>query len=301
MNSEKVFVIGNGFDISLGWKTKYSDFAKSSLWPFKVATDGLSLHLEQKRNIEKWLDIEQELLNYVVSFDLQKKNAAGRLLLEEDTIRKDFYAFNTLCDRLTNYLKSAQTKKIDEKSPAARVFDAIIKNGSFEDIYTFNYTNLQIIADSLNLGKIYFKYVHGSLENNDIIVGIDDHEEILRSYDFLFKTYNKYYTSSPINYSLQNANEVVFFGHSLGPTDYHYFKSFFNTQSQEYMTLEKSKDITIFTFNNDSRVEILRQLRKMNGGSLEYLFSNNCFRIICTDGEDPRDEKMIQDFVKHLR
>lgn len=100
---------------------------------------------------------------------------------------------------------------------------------------------------------------------------------------------------------MQNANEVVFFGHSLGPTDYHYFKSFFNTQSQEYMTLEKSKDITIFTFNNDSRVEILRQLRKMNGGSLEYLFSNNCFRIICTDGEDPRDEKMIQDFVKHLR
>lgn len=108
-------------------------------------------------------------------------------MLEEDTIRKDFYAFNTLCDRLTNYLKSAQTKKIDEKSPAARVFDAIIKNGSFEDIYTFNYTNLQIIADSLNLGKIYFKYVHGSLENNDIIVGIDDHEEILRSYDFYLR------------------------------------------------------------------------------------------------------------------
>lgn len=26
----KVFIIGNGFDLDLGWKTRYSDFARSN-------------------------------------------------------------------------------------------------------------------------------------------------------------------------------------------------------------------------------------------------------------------------------
>lgn len=301
MTSEKVFIIGNGFDISLGWKTKYSDFAKSSLWPFKNSLIGLSSHLEQKRNIEKWLDIEHELLNYVISLQNPNIRTAGQVLLEQRIIENDFHSFNILCDKLSNYLKSVQAMTIDNSSPAARIFKAIVKNTGFDDIYTFNYTNLQIIADALELGKVNFKYVHGSLEDNDIIVGIDDNEEISPSYDFLYKTFNKYYTSTPINYSLQNANEVVFFGHSLGPTDYHYFKNFFQAQSRDYMTSGDSKTITIFTYDENSRKEILRQLRNMNGGSLEYLYSNNIFHIICTNGEDPRDEMMIQEFINHLR
>ena len=32
MKKKKVFIIGNGFDLDLGWKTRYSDFAKSSFW-----------------------------------------------------------------------------------------------------------------------------------------------------------------------------------------------------------------------------------------------------------------------------
>lgn len=301
MTSDKVFIIGNGFDISLGWKTKYSDFAGSSLWPFKNSLIGLSSHLEQKRNIEKWLDIEHELLEYVVSAEVKRSHTPAQLLFGDKTVEKDLFSFNILCNKLTTYLNAAQEMEIDMRSPAARIFEAVIKNGSFDDIYTFNYTDLQILADELKLGKVYFKYVHGSLENNDIILGIDDHENISSSYDFMYKTFNKNYTSSPINYSLQEANEVVFFGHSLGPTDYHYFKNFFKTQSQEYISSGNSKIITIFTFDNSSRLEILRQLRNMNGGSLEYLYSNNTFNIICTNGEDPRDDKMIQEFIQHLR
>ncbi len=30
MKKEKVFIIGNRFDLDLGWKTRYSDFAESS-------------------------------------------------------------------------------------------------------------------------------------------------------------------------------------------------------------------------------------------------------------------------------
>ena len=32
MHMAKVFIIGNGFDLDLGWKTRYSDFASSKYW-----------------------------------------------------------------------------------------------------------------------------------------------------------------------------------------------------------------------------------------------------------------------------
>lgn len=58
----KVFIIGNGFDISLGWNTRYSDFASNNrFWPFHNCVDGLSGHLEKNKILQKWLDIEKEL------------------------------------------------------------------------------------------------------------------------------------------------------------------------------------------------------------------------------------------------
>lgn len=31
-----VFIIGNGFDIDLGWKTQFSEFSKSDYWPKRM-------------------------------------------------------------------------------------------------------------------------------------------------------------------------------------------------------------------------------------------------------------------------
>ena len=30
-----VLILGNGFDLDIGYKTRYSDFVNSSFWPFK--------------------------------------------------------------------------------------------------------------------------------------------------------------------------------------------------------------------------------------------------------------------------
>ena len=32
---KKVFIIGNGFDLNLGWKTSYKDFISSEYWPLR--------------------------------------------------------------------------------------------------------------------------------------------------------------------------------------------------------------------------------------------------------------------------
>lgn len=301
MNQSKVLIIGNGFDLSLGWNTRYSDFANSEEWPFKEMNAGLAGHLNNVKNKEKWFDIEKELLNYALSVQ-----PPITIINEDDKrqfnnrreIDQEYYAL--LVHRLRNYLIKEQENPIKNCTPAVRILKAIIKNGRFDNIFTFNYTNLNIVTGFLNFGEIDFNYVHGSLANNDIIIGIDDNSKIDQCYDFLYKTFSKNYISSPINYALQNADEVVFFGHSLGDTDYHYFKKFFSDQSQPNMNVEQKKKITIFTYDESSRLSILRQLRNMNGGSLEYLYANNDFSIICTDGKDSKDESKIKAFEKHM-
>ena len=50
-----ILIIGNGFDLDLGLKTKYSDFAKSDFWP-KAAVERsfLCQYLNQKKDKDEW-------------------------------------------------------------------------------------------------------------------------------------------------------------------------------------------------------------------------------------------------------
>ena len=54
----RLLIIGNGFDLDLGRKTRYSDFAKSEFWPKDLDSD-LYEHLNQKSKIERWFHLER--------------------------------------------------------------------------------------------------------------------------------------------------------------------------------------------------------------------------------------------------
>lgn len=303
MSWGKVFIIGNGFDLSLGWPTRYSDFAKSKYWPFNDKIGGLGAYLSSKFDLDKWLDIELEMLKYAMNEGDVQLYFNSEELIPSEFIKSDKNDYETLTTSLTNYLTDVQKQKIKENSAAARVLRAISVNGYFKEIYTFNYTNLGLIAKSLRISDIdkKYRYVHGSLENNDIIIGIDDHKKVMSGYDFMYKTFNKNYQSSPIQYSLQEANEVVFFGVSFGEADFHYFQDFFGKQSLPTMTKNDKKTITIFTFDDESRLDILRKLRAfIPEKSLDLLFSNNDFKIICTKEKNEKNENDLNTFVKRL-
>lgn len=49
-----IFVIGNGFDMDLGWQTSYKSFAESDFWPFKGQTKNLGGYLENHSKTDKW-------------------------------------------------------------------------------------------------------------------------------------------------------------------------------------------------------------------------------------------------------
>lgn len=297
VSGNKVFIIGNGFDISLGYPTKYNEFAKSSFWPFAKENNGLANYLESIKNTERWLDIENELLKYATS------NNQSRLIsaIIATNVHEDYSSFVTLSNSFERYIDYVQNNyAIDENSAAMKVLYAVLDNGFFSNIYSFNYTNLTKIANHLGINHVNFEYVHGSVENHDSILGVQDNVELKAGYDFLYKTYNKNYPSCPIQFALEESEEVIIFGHSLGPVDYHYFQDFFTAQCRDGMSRNDSKIITIITWNNESRLSILRQLRSMNKGRLQHLYSKNQFQIICTDGSDSKDSEKMNNLLTRL-
>ena len=278
--SKKVFIIGNGFDLDLGMNTGYSDFAKSENWPQDSDVNScLSHYLKAKRNIGKWFDLEKELLLY--AREAEKRFNIRHLHASHVEKNRSFY--NNLVSGLTDFLREEEKKDIKNNSVAAKVLKAVIDNGYFSSIYSFNYTDLYKIARKMGIDSHFsYEHVHGSLKDNSIILGVEEKSDLIPGYQFLYKTYNQHYESHAIQYDMLEADEVVFFGHSLGDNDYHYFQMFFRNQCRDNMTRKDGKRITIFTFDEKSRIEILEQLRQMNDKKTDLLFNQNKMQLICT-------------------
>ena len=277
---KKVFIIGNGFDLDLGWKTRYSDFASSKFWIGDSYGSDLKSRLNQDKNIEKWFDQEMSLLNYAKADETGYHPSPY-----EYTKERDMQCFNELNKGLSSYLKAEENKSVNEKSVAAKVLRGILSNGYFTSIYSFNYTNLKSIAGKLGLSTDFrYEHVHGSIATDSIILGVEDAVDLYPGYSFLYKTFSPHYESHHIQYDLLEADEVVFFGHSLGKNDYHYFQSFFRRQCDESLERKQGKRITFFTYDDASRIGMLEQLREMNDKKTNYLFGLNDMEFICTKG-----------------
>ncbi|ALU75278.1 hypothetical protein F7642_10905 [Tenacibaculum finnmarkense genomovar ulcerans] len=62
-----VIIIGNGFDLSIGLKTSYSDFIKSIEFQELLKNENLlAKHLNGIHTLQNWIDIENELKNLQV-------------------------------------------------------------------------------------------------------------------------------------------------------------------------------------------------------------------------------------------
>lgn len=294
--SKKVLIIGNGFDLDLGLKTRYSDFAKSEYWPNKdniLLEENLQKAMNGAADMDAWFDLEQVLADYAAS------QHGDTFVRPSHYFAEDKPFFERLTNGLTQYLENEQRKRdINKDSVAAKVLKAIVENGYFSSIYSFNYTDLSCLAAKTGVEVIKYEHVHGCLKDNSIILGVDDKIDLCKGYSFLYKTFNKYYTSHHIQYDLQEADEVVFFGHSLGPNDYHYFQQFFKYQCRDGMDSKDMKRITFFTYDDQSRISLLEKLREMNDKRTDLLFMLNDMSFICTkDG----DAEKVQNFLTHMK
>lgn len=288
-----VLVIGNGFDLDLGLNSRYSDFYKSSCWPFSRRNTPLAQFLEKKFEINDWLDIEEALAEY------GRKTS----IITYDTSKYDEEDFNTLKSAFNKYILREQENFEYKESTASRLFAAVLENGYFEDIFSFNFTDLSFIAkEKLGIKKRFdYSHVHGKAADGTAILGVGDYADVRDTDDFMYKSFAKSYSPPLMIPTLLNANRVIIFGMSLGRVDYQYFDDFFKRVIVGYEDdgLGDCKDIIIFTYNEESRRKILRNLQSMTDHKLGRLYTRSNFRVFCT--ADSIDDKGISELIYDLK
>lgn len=293
--AKKILIIGNGFDIDLGLRTRYSDFAKSNIWEKLMRnTHGfdqdLLAALREAKEKEAWFDIEKTMNEYVRAIRPES--------LTTDLVDKDKKNFIEVTKALDKYLKDEQkSRTLESNHYAAQVLRLIADVGGFE-YYTFNYTSLGDIATScgIKIDTSRITHVHGSLENDSIILGVltDPANQLHEQYSFMYKDNSRFYMSNNMYEDFDKADDIIFFGHSINGMDFPYFKDFFIKQSGmggEY----KSKHITIFTYDDDSNQQIRNSIRNAQV-DLTQLFRRNNISIIQTKQMYYDDRNELQKF-----
>lgn len=297
---KKILILGNGFDLDLGLKSRYSDFMNSGIWKnakknIDILRYSILAFLEEKNKLESWFDVEAELLNYALEI------TEGTYRSPQDSDKEGFELYQA---KLKEYLQKQEDSYKTNTAPTALVvMNAVLANGFFSDIYTFNYTNVQKLLSRYFVPfTVRTTYMHGSLRNSDnIILGIETEKKIHHSYQFLFKTNSRFYAYNNLIDGMNEADEIVFFGHSINGMDFPYFKDFFMKQSRPSEDFTR-KTITIFTYDDDSQQAIKNNFREA-GISLRELMSRNDLTFIETkrlrDGDEHEEEKLDL-FLSHL-
>lgn len=240
----KIIIIGNGFDLSLGLKTSYKDFIESDYFTSLLNQyNSLAIYLNEKQQINNWVDIEKELSEY-----------SNQIQDDKSKVKNDF---KELKNALMDYLKEAQEKEINQNSKAFEM----IKNEILDTdiIYNFNYTNSVFkVVEILGISDIKAKhsFVHGSIENNDIIFGVEDRAYIKDNHIFFKKSAHHNFTASNIIKILHNSDEkidLVIFGHSLGITDSSYFENYFSSLTSK----RNNSNLKLYYFGEQAYDEMM--------------------------------------------
>lgn len=267
-----VLIVGNGFDIALGLPTKYSDFVNSEYWPIRTRNtefdsclrnfflDFIEIHKDEL-GIVRWIDIENLLLQYA---QIQKENRS----LEKAVIHDDADCYNCIVDSFSQYTKNVVSKYITKECKRNQdlfsLITAIQRNGTFNLVYSFNYTPTADILEKTYDFKPNVIHLHGQVDDlsHPIILGISDKEEINPTYAYMRKSEKPTYESHNLNDDLFLSDLCVFYGLSFGCADFIYFKRFFEATIKSHSPGTPKKQIHIFTYDETSRKQIVDGFRE---------------------------------------
>lgn len=245
------------------------------------------------------IDLLQSLVNKGVLLYRDRQIPAMGEHLKEDALKspiwRDQKALGLIKEGLYKYLKSIEKPFSGSLSVAFHLLLSMNKcaeSGNTVSIYSFNYTQVPMLRNGQKDVPVY--YMHGSCEDGKLIVGTRDGTPMEPEYDFLQKVMDDSFNPPDIVSALNNTDEVIIFGHSLGENDRQYFEQFFSQQASiDNLT---KKDIFIFTRDDASKVEIKRALKSLTGDRLSVLMSINRPTIIRT-GNLKADQKLLYNFL----
>lgn len=218
--NKTLIILGNGFDLDLGWKTSYNDFFRAKQNSI-VTLNGMSF-IKNMVDGEYWYDLE----GYI-------RHIAINEVINADELQKLNHFWLILSAQLEEYFHN---KKIFTTNTKSCAFEFLKSITTYSDIVSFNYTNPFI---ECNLASKDIAYIHNSIESSysnegRIKLGID--KGVLSE--------NQYLSPSDISYILKsrenqigdnliskwkNYENIIIYGHSIGITDSDYFKPLFDS------------------------------------------------------------------------
>ena len=279
--AEIVLVLGNGFDLDLGLKSKYIDFAESDEWYELYNTyrkrlwrnnsdESLLLKIENEK-FSNWFDLEEIIYSFVNAQTYSNKSVINLNKTDFDDLR----------EKLKNYLiriSKEYTTKTDSLS--FNLLQALVSNNNCsKNISSFNYTDCLTLCKlkdyALRLHNkhhedLEYTHIHGSL-NEGIVLGCEVYNGniINKDYSFLYK-YNMLKKPNRIVKNLLEAKEVIFFGHSINEMDFCYFRDYFKIMST---TDGRDKNLTIICKDEKSEIDIKDNIRSQ-GVIVTDLYNN---------------------------
>ena len=308
--ADVALIVGNGFDIDMGLPSRYSDFIRSKEW--NDAVSGFNIYLQQKdyqnhsliaqlqmaSTNSQWFDIEQEIHRFIVSHPDNTERDVRDIRSEFEVIKK----------ALTNYLKRISSTFTADNSKVStalhyrmRECPLTVTEIYFNYTYPHQYIKLPIQQAIFNGAQHWVTFVHGSLRDNDIVLGCDlqEGEQVNRQLSFMYK-YNQLKKANHIARNILEAKEIIFFGHSINEMDFGYFKEFFKVASASPIPI---RHLTIITYDDESERNIKDNIRNQ-GISVSDLYSNLwTFDIIKTSklyDNNAEEGKKWSEFLERL-
>ena len=244
--ADVALIVGNGFDIDMGLPSRYSDFIRSKEW--NDAVNGFNIYLQQK-------DYQNHSL--IAQLQMASTNSQWFDIDYLKRITANFTANNSKLSTALHY--------------RMRECPLTVTEIYFNYTYPHQYIKLPIQQEIFNGAQHWVTFVHGSLKDNDIVLGCDlqEGEQVNRQLSFMYK-YNQLNKANHIARNILEAKEIIFFGHSVNEMDFCYFREFFKVASASPKPI---RHLTIITYDENSERDIKDNIRNQ-GISVSDLYSN---------------------------
>lgn len=266
MEKETLLIVGNGFDLSMGFKTSYGDFMQSSFFPESNSALCSYLWNEYRENMG-WIDIENELTKYSKQLDrFELTLKTGKIQMGAEEFREEY---EELKSSLKNYLQEECKRSFATRqgNPAKRVIDNLSADSK---IISFNYTSIieRLTRERFCTSKGNLLHIHGSLApNEDIVFGVEDSAKLSKEHVFLYKAHSQLKVQEFSDW-LNSAERIIFYGYSLGDTDRQYFEKFFRKLCSDDSI---STELIFYYYGQTSYDNLIWQLQMLTSHKLTQL------------------------------
>lgn len=302
-----VIVLGNGFDLSSGLPTSYRSLVESSLFLEEIEKGNKLAEFlkESARNTSNWRGLESDLVRYTKLkgicndtlysdyVSLKKAIKAYYLYVDNNFVCKPSIGSDVLINNYARYLQAKNSELLiinfnyttSEKkviyNSAGRHGGKILKYIAILDELSETISVLTGEQFGPFLKHIRVIHPHGTVED-DIVFGVNDNAD-MGDYIFLKKTAAKTYCPHFNWKDLNSSTEIIFYGHSLGETDHHYFNDFFLGQAANDAT---PKRILFYYYGERERLKLMKELDTLTGQRLGSLQMNNNIVFVDSSNTD---------------